>query len=114
LSDALNGRSGLSVVATAPDHRRALALTEDLHADVAIISMAMPEADLLVQMLAGKPARVVALGPCEEDSVAVVEDGTAGRPGRPGRGAGGSGRLAPGLEAAAAQRTKPAHDFPVG
>ena len=38
--------------------------------------MEMPEADLLVRALAHKSARVVALGPCEEDSVAVVEDGT--------------------------------------
>src|SRR5882724_11812824 len=76
LCEALNGRGGLSVVATAPDHHRALALTEDLRADVAIVSMEMPEADLLVRALAGKQARVVALGPCNEESVAVVEDGT--------------------------------------
>lgn len=76
LCEALNGRGGLSVVATAPDHHRALALTEDLRADVVIVSMEMPEAEFLVRALAGKQARVVALGLCEEESVAVVEDGT--------------------------------------
>lgn len=75
LGDALSAREGLSVVATAPDHRRALALTEDLQADVAIVSMAMPEADLLVRELVARSARVVSLGPCDDESVAVVEDG---------------------------------------
>jgi DNA-binding NarL/FixJ family response regulator len=76
LYEALNGRSGLSVLATAPDHQRALALTEGLHADITIVSMAMPDAGLLVRTLAGRQARVVALGPCDEEVVAVVEDGT--------------------------------------
>jgi DNA-binding NarL/FixJ family response regulator len=75
LGDALSARGNLSVVATAPDPRRALALTEDLQADVAIVSMTMPEAEVLVHALVGKSARVVALGPCDEESVAVVEDG---------------------------------------
>ncbi|MEP6689613.1 MAG: response regulator transcription factor [Gemmatimonadaceae bacterium] len=76
LCDALNGRSGLSVVATAPDHPRALALTENLRPDVAIVNMGMPESLILVRALAGVHARVVSLGRCEEESVAVVEDGT--------------------------------------
>jgi DNA-binding NarL/FixJ family response regulator len=75
LGDALSGRGNLSVVATAPDHRRALALTEDLRADVAVVSMAMPEADLLVRALVAKSARVVSLGPCDQEAVAVVDDG---------------------------------------
>jgi DNA-binding CsgD family transcriptional regulator len=37
--------------------------------------MTMPESDLLVRALVGRSARVVSLGPCDEDSVAVVEDG---------------------------------------
>jgi two-component system, NarL family, nitrate/nitrite response regulator NarL len=76
LSEALDGRSGLSVVATAPDYRRTLALADDLQADVAIVSMEMPDAELLVQEFAGRSVRVVALGRCQSESVAPVEDGT--------------------------------------
>ena len=76
LSETLNGRSDVSVVATAPDYRRALALAEDLQVDVSIICMSMPGAELLIQALLAKHARVVALGLCREESVAVVEDGT--------------------------------------
>ena len=64
------------MLATAPDHHRALALTEDLRADVTIVSMAMPGADLLVRALTDGQARVVTLGACDEESVAVVEDGS--------------------------------------
>jgi two-component system, NarL family, nitrate/nitrite response regulator NarL len=76
LCEALDGRSDLSVVATAPDHHRALALTEDLQADVTIVNMAMPEAELLVRSLVANPSRVVALGACDQEGVAVVEDGS--------------------------------------
>jgi len=77
LRTALDGRSGISVVATAPDHLRALALIQNLQADVAIISLGLPESNLLIRGLAGKPVRVVTLrGPCEGGSVAVVDDGT--------------------------------------
>lgn len=76
LCEALNDQGGLAVLATAPDHHRALALTEDLRADVTIVSMAMPGADLLVRALTDGQARVVTLGACDEESVAVVEDGS--------------------------------------
>lgn len=76
LYEALNGRSGIAVLATAPDLRQALALTEHLTADASILSMDMPESEVLVRSLIERRARVVALGHCEEESVAVVEDGT--------------------------------------
>jgi len=76
LCGALNGRSGISVIASAADSRRALALAEDLRADVVIVGMSMPEAELLAAALTGRRRRVVALGFCETDSVAAVEDGS--------------------------------------
>lgn len=75
LGDALGERGDLSVIATAPDRGRALALSHDLQADVAVVSMSMPEADLLVAALVGNSARVVSLGACDREGVAVVDDG---------------------------------------
>jgi DNA-binding NarL/FixJ family response regulator len=75
LSDALGGRGDLSVIATAPDRGKALALSHDLQTDVAVVSMTMPEADLLVGALVANSARVVSLGPCHREEVAVVDDG---------------------------------------
>ena len=76
LCEALNGQSGLTVVATAHDASRALALVEDLEADVAIISIQMPGADQLVSSLADTQVKIVTIGSCDLDQVAVVEDGS--------------------------------------
>jgi DNA-binding NarL/FixJ family response regulator len=75
LGDALEEREGLSLLATAPDRGRALALSHDLQADVAVVSMTMPEADLLVQSLVDRSAKVVSLGRCDLEGVAMVDDG---------------------------------------
>lgn len=74
--EALNRRGGLSVVGTAPDRRRALALIEDVQPDIVVVSMGMAESETLVQGLAAKRAAVVTLGRCDEESAAAVEDGT--------------------------------------
>jgi DNA-binding NarL/FixJ family response regulator len=76
LYEALHERFGISVAATAPSASRALALSEDLRADVVIVSMEMAESLDLVHALLDRNARVVALGRCDTSPVAVVEDGT--------------------------------------
>ena len=76
LTEALNGRSGISVEATAPDPPRALALIENLRPDAVVIGMTMPGAMALVATLADRRIRVVALGKCEHPAVAVVDDGS--------------------------------------
>ena len=57
LCEALDGRGGPSVLATAPNQSRGLALVEGLEPDVAIVSMGRPEAEALVH--AGGAGRLV-------------------------------------------------------
>jgi DNA-binding NarL/FixJ family response regulator len=76
LAEALNGRCGLTVSATASSASRALALSDDLCVDVVVVCMRMPEAATLVRVLLDRRVRVVTLGACGEDPVAVVPDGT--------------------------------------
>jgi DNA-binding NarL/FixJ family response regulator len=76
LSEALGERFGIVVAATAPSAPRALALSEGLHPDVVIVSMRMPDAVGLVRALLERRTRVVTLGACDEEPVAVVDDGT--------------------------------------
>jgi two-component system, NarL family, nitrate/nitrite response regulator NarL len=75
LHDALDERTGITVVATAPSAARVLALRADLQPDVVVVSMEMPGSLDLVRALLDQSARVVALGRCDEAPVAVVEDG---------------------------------------
>ena len=76
LCEALSVQSGLTVVATALEASRALALVRDLEADVGVVSMEMPGADALVGALADMQVKIVTLGSCDLDQVAVVEDGS--------------------------------------
>jgi DNA-binding NarL/FixJ family response regulator len=76
LGDALNDRFGLAVSATASTAARALALCDNLSVDVVVVCMRMPDAAALVRALLDRLVRVVTLGACADDPVAVITDGT--------------------------------------
>ncbi len=76
LFDALNGRCGITVLATASDAAHVIALVKDLETDVVLVSMRVAAAPDLVMTLLDKQTKVVALGRCDSDGASCVEDGS--------------------------------------
>ncbi len=67
LFDALNGRCGITVLATASHATHVIALVEDLETDVVLVSMRVAAAPDLVMTLLDKQTKVAALGRCDTD-----------------------------------------------
>jgi two-component system, NarL family, nitrate/nitrite response regulator NarL len=81
LSEALAGRSGIEVRGTAATATECLALFDEVHPDIVLIDLAMPDGIETIRWFAasGHQVRVVALGvrEAEEDVIACAEAGVS-------------------------------------